>query len=178
MLDPIFNLTVVAYLAAVSTMMNLALKLDAEISIENLKRFTAKGKKFNRQVMRIPFYGFRKNLEQRCFDKGIKLNIVDSWHTSKFCTRCGAVGKGHSSNYSLFRCGNCGQVVNSDRKSSLAIAAKSLLERSPNAHSDIQISSRIVPVNGLTKRPDAIGNTIAVQLVSQFNGKLTNFSHG
>ncbi len=152
---------------------NLALKLDAEISIENLKRFTAKGKKFNRQVMRIPFYGFKRILEQRCFDKRIKLNIVDSWHTSKFCTRCGAVGKGHSANYSLFRCESCGQVVNSDRKASLAIAAKSLLERSPNAHSDIQISSRRVPVNGLTRRPDAGGGSVDVQLQSMSNGKPT-----
>jgi len=67
-------------------------------------------------VMRIPFYAFRRNLEARCFDKGITLNIADSWHTSKWCSRCGAVGKSHdAANYSLFGC-KCGLVVNSDRK--------------------------------------------------------------
>ena len=160
---------------------NLALNFNADISIENLKRFNPKGKRFNREVMRIPFYAFRRNLEQRCFDKRIELNIVDSWHTSKWCSRCGAVGKtGHDpANYSLFRCKACGQVVNSDRKASLAIAAKSLLERSPNAHSDIQISNRKVPVNGLVRRPDASGGIVAeVQIVSPLNGKLTGFSRG
>ena len=82
----------------------MALRYDADISIENLKRFNPKGKRFNREVMRIPFFTFKKNLEQRCFDKNIILNIVDAWHTSKFCNHCGAVGKGHDSrNYALFK---------------------------------------------------------------------------
>ena len=101
---------------------NLALKHDAYIAIKNLTRFSPKGKRFNRQVMRIPFYTFRRNLEQRCFDKSISLNTVDGWHTSKWCPRCGAVGRGHdAANYSLFRC-KCGLVVNSDRKASLVVA--------------------------------------------------------
>lgn len=135
---------------------NLAVRYDADIAIEKLKRFSPKGKRFNKTVMRIPFYKFTSILEQRCFDYDIHLDIVDSWHTSKWCTHCGAVGNGHSANYSLFRC-KCGQVVNSDRKASLAIAAKSLLERNkhtPNQVCSIQFSSRRVPVNGLL-RPDA-----------------------
>lgn len=159
---------------------NLALRYDADIAIEKLKRFSPKEKRFNRQVMRIPFYTFRKNLEQRCFDKGIALNIVDSWHTSKWCTHCGAVGKGHSANYSMFKCKSCGQIVNSDRKASLAVAAKSLLERggSPNQISLLSLSSRRVPVNGLLRCPDAVENIGAVQLSSQPDGKPTSFSCG
>jgi IS605 OrfB family transposase len=159
---------------------NLALQYNADIAIENLKRFSPKGKHFNRQVMRIPFYAFRRNIEQRCFDKGITLNIVNSWHTSKWCPHCGAVGKGHdATNYSLFRC-KCGLVVNSDRKASLAVAAKSLLERgsSPNQITSLSLSSRRVPVNGLLRCPNAIGNNVAVQLDSQLNGKPTSFSCG
>jgi len=160
---------------------NLALNYDADVAIENLKRFSSKGKRFNRQVMRIPFYTFRMNLEQRCFDKGIALNIVDSWHTSKWCPHCGAVGKGHDgANYSLFRCKECGLVVNSDRKASLAVAVKSLLERgsSPNQITSLSLSGRRVPVNGLLRCPNAIGNNVAVQLDSQLNGKPTSFSCG
>ena len=74
---------------------DLALEYEADISIENLKRFKPKGRKFNKIVMRMPFGKFREILTSRCFDKGITLNIVDSWHTSKFCNHCGAVGKGH-----------------------------------------------------------------------------------
>jgi len=155
----------------------LALKYDADVAIENLKRFSSKGKRFNRQVMRIPFYSFRKNLEQRCFDKGIALSIVDGWHTSKWCSRCGAVGKGHdAANYSLFRCG-CGLVVNSDRKASLAVAVKSLLERNkPTDHSEFQFSSRRVRVSGLV-RPMKTSQLEAV-LPPLVRGKPIGFSHG
>ena len=158
----------------------MALRYDADIAIEDLKRFSPKGKRFNREVMRIPFLTFKKNLEQRCFDKNITLNIIDAWHTSKFCSRCGAVGKGHSSaNYALFRCKECGVVVNSDRKASMNIAIKSLLERRDTTnHDSFQISNRRVPVNGLI-RPDAVIEPIvAVRHVSSTYGKPTTFSRG
>ena len=135
---------------------NMALEYDADISIENLKRFSPKGKRFNKEVMRIPFYTFRKNLENRCFDKRIILNIVDAYHTSKWCSHCGAVGKGHSNNYSLFKC-KCGQVVNSDRKASLAVAVKSLLAREKHSSNQtvfFQFANKRVPVNGLLCRND------------------------
>ncbi|MEM3215774.1 MAG: transposase [Candidatus Micrarchaeaceae archaeon] len=149
----------------------MALHYDADIAIENLKRFNPKGKKFNREVMRIPFLTFKKNLEQRCFDKNIALNIVDAWHTSKFCSHphCGAVGKGHDSrNYALFRCRKCGVVVNSDRNASKNIALKSLLERKDiTDHKPFQISNRRVLVNGLF-RPDEVGlPNVAVQHANQ-----------
>lgn len=152
----------------VKEIISLAIKYDAEIAIENLKRFKRKGRRFNREVMRIPFFTFRKNLASRCFDKGIPLKSVDSWHTSKWCSHCGAVGNGHSSsNYTIFSCNECGVVVNSDRKASLAVAIKSLLERKIPEHNNsefFQISKRRVPVNGLIKRPDTvISQIVAVQ---------------
>ncbi|MGC8699222.1 MAG: zinc ribbon domain-containing protein, partial [Candidatus Acidifodinimicrobium sp.] len=81
------------------------------------------------------------------------LNIVDAWHTSKFCSHCGAVGNGHDTrNYALFRCKKCGTEVNSDRQASLNIAIKSLLERRDTTnHNTLQISNRRVPVNGLVR---------------------------
>ncbi|MHB1766152.1 MAG: zinc ribbon domain-containing protein, partial [Gammaproteobacteria bacterium] len=103
----------------IKEIIELALKYDANISIENLKRFSPKGRRFNKEVMRMPFFKFKEILVSRCFDKGITLNIVDAWHTSKFCSHCGAVGKGHGSkNYALFECKECGVVVNSDRNAS------------------------------------------------------------
>ena len=158
----------------------MALQYDADISIENLKRFSPKGKRFNREVMRIPFLTFKNNLIQRCFDKNIMLDTVDAWHTSKFCSRCGAVGKGHyGRNYTLFRCKECGVVVNSDRKASMNIAIKSLLERRDTTnHDSFQVSNRRVPVNGLI-RPDAVVEPIvAVRHVSSTYGKPTGFSRG
>ena len=145
----------------------MALRYDADIAIENLKRFSPKGKNFNREVMRIPFYKFRILLESRCFDKGIILNIVDSWHTSKWCSHCGALANGHSSsNYSLFKC-KCGQIVNSDRKASLAIAVKSLLERRNHILTQFdffQFSKRRGSVNNLLRQNDEIVSNGAVHL--------------
>ena len=147
----------------------MALEYDADIAIENLKRFSSKGKRFNREVMRIPFFTFKRNLIQRCFDKNITLNVVDAWHTSKWCSNCGAVGKGHdSSNYALFRCKECEVEVNSDRKASMAVAIKSLLERknSPNQETFL-ISNRRVPVNGLMHSDEVGLPNVAVRHANQ-----------
>ena len=160
----------------------LAIKYDADVSIEKLSRFQPKGRRFNKRVLTIPLHIFRRILEARCFDNGIMLSRVDPYHTSKWCTRCGAVAKnGHAGkNYSLFRCQECGLAVNSDRKASLAVAVKSLLERIPeNAHSDtIQISSRRVPVNGLFRPSPMPQNQPLVAPMVLERGKPTSFSHG
>jgi len=143
----------------VAEIVRIAKRFDADIAIEKLKRFNRKGKNFNREAMRIPFYIFRSILEQRCFDNDIALDIVDSWHTSKWCSHCGAVGKGHDTNYSLFRCKECNQVVNSDRKASLAVAVKSLLERNKHTANQVasfQFSGRRVPVNGLVRSDESL----------------------
>ncbi|MHB8565618.1 MAG: zinc ribbon domain-containing protein [Nitrososphaerales archaeon] len=161
----------------------LASRFNADVSIERLARFKPKGRRFNKKVLTIPSYIFRRILEARCFDNGIKLNRVDPYHTSKWCSRCGAVAKnGHDAkNYSLFRCKECGLTMNSDRKASLAVAVKTLLERiSPNAHSDmIQISNRRVQVNGLfrTSSPMTQSQETVSPLIVE-RGKLIGFSHG
>jgi IS605 OrfB family transposase len=131
----------------------LAKKYSAFISIEKLSRFKARGRTFNRKVMPIPFYIFRRILEARCFDSRITLNRVDAFHTSKWCIHCGAVGNGHAgSNYSLFRCKECGLTMNSDRKASVAVAVKSFLERDGITNdASFQISRKRVPVGGLIR---------------------------
>ena len=156
----------------------LAKRFDADVSIENLSRFKPKGRVFNRKVMTIPFYLFRRILESRCFDSGIMLNRVDPYHTSKWCTRCGAVGAGHAggSCYSLFRCKECGLVMNSDRKASVAVAAKTLLER--RGQGPLQISGRRVPVSGLLRRVSDAPRPLAVPMQAQGRGKPTGFSRG
>ena len=160
----------------------LASRFNADVSIERLSKFKPKGRKFNKKVLTIPSYIFRRILEARCFDNGITLNRVDPYRTSKWCSRCGAVAKnGHDGkNYALFRCKECGQVVNSDRKARLAVAVKSLLERiSPNAHSDtIQISNRRVPVNGLFRTSPMTQSQLAVPPLILERGKPIGFSHG
>jgi len=85
--------------------------------------------------------------------------VVDAYHTSKWCPHCGAVNKGHSSNYALYKC-KCGLVVNSDRKASLVIAVKSALVREhfqgqgPNLFS--QFTRAGVSVNRLFRPGDGV----------------------
>ena len=144
----------------------MPLKYDADISIENLKRFKPKGRKFNKNVMRMPFGKFKEILTSRCFDKGITLNIVDSWHTSKFCNHCGAVGKGHDSgNYALFRCKECGVVMNSDRNASRNIALKCLLERKSHILNKSDFS-RFPIGSGLCKRPQVLSDEVGLTNVA------------
>ena len=158
----------------VREVISTANRFEADISIERLQRFTPKGRRFNKKVMAIPFFIFKRILEARCFDNGITLNRVDAYHTSKWCSHCGAVGKGHDGgNYALFRCRECGQVVNADRKASLAVAVKCLLERGSFPNQDaLQISSRRVPVNGLVRGSDAPG-PMAVPMLVRGRGKPT-----
>jgi len=160
----------------------IARRFGAGISIERLRRFGPKGGRFNKKAMSIPFFLFKRILQARCFDRGITLNTVDAYHTSKWCSHCGAVGKGHDGgNYALFRCRECGQVVNADRKASLAVAVKSLLERSANFpnQNTLQISSRRVPVNGLVRSSgsDAPG-PMAVPMLVPGKGQAHDFSRG
>ncbi|MCS4539077.1 MAG: IS200/IS605 family accessory protein TnpB-related protein [Thaumarchaeota archaeon] len=128
----------------------LAKRFDADIAIEKLRRFSHKGRRFNRTVMRIPFYKLKQILQARCFDNNITLNMVNPWHTSKRCSRCGAVGSRHDrANYSMF--------------TSVAIAVKSLLERSGfTNHKTSQISYRKALVMGLMKASDEAGLQVAV----------------
>lgn len=151
---------------------NIAKAYDASIAIEKLSIRGRKhkfNKKANRKINKIPYARFREFLKSNCEQFGIPLQIVDAYHTSKWCPHCGAVNKGHQPrNYALYRCKKCGMTVNSDRKASLAIAVKSVLER---ASQDLtkpcfaQISNTRVPVNGLV-RPDAVGSSFAVQHIN------------
>jgi IS605 OrfB family transposase len=143
----------------VREIVSLAKRYDADIAIERLSKFKRKGRRFNNKVLTIPFRIFRMILEGRCFDNGIGLSLVDAYHTSKWCSHCGAVGDGHDgNNYALFKCRACGQVVNSDRKASLAVAVKAFLERSnsrlpyPRNADSFQISGKRVPVMALRRR--------------------------
>jgi transposase len=101
----------------------------------------------------------------------VPLHEVDAYHTSKWCPHCGAVNDGHTSgNHALYKCKECGLIVNSDRKASLAIAIKSVLERTSHNFTNlnpIQISNTQVPVNGLL-RPNEVGwNQVAAQHPNQ-----------
>ena len=112
---------------------NLARSFNASIAIEKLSiqgRRHKFNRKTNQKINHIPYAQLREFLMSNCNEFEIPLDQKDAYHTSKWCPYCGSVNPGHSSvNYALYVCKNCGKVVNSDRKASLAIAIKSALER-------------------------------------------------
>lgn len=145
---------------------NLAMSYSANIAMEKLKNIRARRGKINKKgrkkINRIPYGKFKEFLKSNCEMFQISLHEVDAYHTSKWCSRCGAINRGHQSgNYALYKCKKCGMVVNSDRKASLAVAVKSVLER--NSHSlttmsSFQISKTQVPVNGLLRPSEVVLN--------------------
>lgn len=162
---------------------NLAKTYDAEITIENLKNVRGRtgkfNKKANRKISSIPYGKFKEFLKSNCEMFQIHFREVDPYHTSKWCSGCGAVNNGHySGNFALYKC-KCGLIVNSDRKASLAVAVKSLLERN-KTHGltilgSVQISKRRVPVNALLRSDEsyssfAVHNTQPLGMPTRFSG--------
>ena len=146
----------------------LAQKYGASVAIEKLgfrSRRHEKNRKANQKINRIPYLRLQEFLASDCEQSGVLLHKVDAYHTSKWCPHCGAVNPGHSStNYALYKC-KCGLVVNSDRKASLVVAVKSVLERTAQDITNpcfVQFSGTRVPVNGLV-RPDAADSSSAVR---------------
>jgi hypothetical protein len=109
------------------------------------------------------------------------LRIIDAYHTSKWCSRFGAVGYGHSTNnYSLFLCRVCGLIVDSGRKSSLAVCVRAFLGRiglcSNQPCFSFQVSRNQVLVSGLFGLGAAGGKSVNVLVVGE--GEAHDFSHG
>lgn len=132
----------------------IADKYQARIVFERLSKFEAnKGKDANRKITLIPFRMLTMNTAIRSVDTGIPMGYVNSYHTSKWCSGCGSVNPPHDSkNYAIYRCGNCGLIVNSDRKASLAVAVKKFAERKEY----FQFSAKRVPVNALFRGDERI----------------------
>lgn len=148
---------------------NLAKSYNAYISVEKLNNLRGRRGQFNKRTNRkiniIPYGKFKEFLKFNCEIFQVPLHEVDAYHTSKWCHKCGALNNGHlSENYALYKC-KCGLIVNSDRKASLAIAIKSILERKTQIRC-IQISKIQAPVNGLL-RSDEVGDKFAVQNINQ-----------
>jgi IS605 OrfB family transposase len=155
---------------------NLAIKYNAYISIEKLKNIRAIRGKINKngrkKINRIPYGKLIQFLKSNSEMFQVPLYEIDAYHTSKWCSKCGALNMGHYyRNYALYRC-KCGLVVNSDRKASLVIAVKSVLERNITHNltdlSSIQISKTRVPnVNALLRSNEVGLNQVVEQHLNQ-----------
>ena len=159
-------------------MHNIAEKYQAKIVFERLHKFKAnKGRRANKVISLIPFKLLQMQNAVRSVDSGIPLGYISGYHTSKWCPRCGSVNPSHNgSNYAIYRCSNCGLIVNSDRKASLAVAVKKFAERmciTNNTNAFFQISANRVPVNALFWTNENVVSNDAVHLDTSLEPKVS-----
>jgi len=103
----------------------IAKEKKSVIAIENLNGLmNARGhRKSNRRTKRMPYRIFRAALESVSKREGVKVIAVSPRHTSKWCPKCGSLGK-RKAKGSIFVCPKCRREVNADRNASLNIALR------------------------------------------------------
>jgi IS605 OrfB family transposase len=112
----------------------LAEKYNAFIAIEDLEGLKdARGnRKGNRKSKRIPYHKLRVALESVARQNNRLVVVVYPRGTSYICSRCGSKG---SRNEAIFKCPNCGCIVNADRNASVNIAIRAGIQTShPNTN--------------------------------------------
>ena len=82
-----------------------------------------KNRHLSKAVQNQGFFEFRKQLEYKCNDSGIKLITADRFYpSSKLCSRCGNIKKDLKLSDRTYRC-ECGNVIDRDFQASLNLKA-------------------------------------------------------
>ena len=85
------------------------------ICIEDLNvRGMMKNRHLSKAVQEQGFFGFRKQLEYKCNDKGIQLIVADRFYpSSKLCSCCGNIKEDLKLSDRVYRC-ECGNMIDRD----------------------------------------------------------------
>ena len=79
----------------------------------------ALAKEISKAVQEQGFFGFRKQLEYKCNDKGILLIVADRFYpSSKLCSCCGNIKKDLKLSDRVYRC-ECGNMIDRDFQASI-----------------------------------------------------------
>jgi putative transposase len=94
------------------------------ICIEDLNvRGMMKNRHLSKAIQNQGFYEFRKQLEYKCNDNGIRLIIADRFYpSSKLCSCCGNIKKDLKLSDRVYRC-KCGNIIDRDFQASLNLKA-------------------------------------------------------
>ena len=83
----------------------------------------ALAKEISKAVQEQGFFGFRKQLEYKCNDKGILLIVADRFYpSSKLCSCCGNIKKDLKLSDRVYRC-ECGNRIDRDFQASINLKA-------------------------------------------------------
>lgn len=78
-----------------------------------------KNRHLSKAVQNQGFYEFRKQLEYKCNDNGIRLIVADRFYpSSKLCSCCGNIKKDLKLSDRIYRC-ECGNIIDRDFQASL-----------------------------------------------------------
>ena len=82
-----------------------------------------KNRHLSKAVQEQGFFGFRKQLEYKCSDKGIQLIVADRFYpSSKLCSCCGNIKKDLKLSDRVYRC-ECGNMIDRDFQASINLKA-------------------------------------------------------
>ena len=82
-----------------------------------------KNRHLSKAVQEQGFFGFRKQLEYKCNDKGILLIVADRFYPlSKLCSCCGNIKKDLKLSDRVYRC-ECGNIIDRDFQASINLKA-------------------------------------------------------
>ena len=82
-----------------------------------------KNRHLSKAVQEQGFFGFRKQLEYKCNDKGIQLIVADRFYpSSKLCSCCGNIKKDLKLSDRVYRC-ECGNMIDRDFQASINLKA-------------------------------------------------------
>jgi len=130
---------------------DLSKSYNASIVVEDLYKIrtgrrlgNSKGRKTNKIINKIPYGKFFHSLSCLCEENIIPFNKIDHYHTSKLCSRCGALNKSGKV-YKTYVYKSCGFIINRDNNASRNIC-KLFSERSIVTNVS-QISLNRVSVN-------------------------------
>lgn len=98
------------------------LNLDSvkEVRIENIKNLR-KGKRTNKKLSHWTYTDIFLKIEDYCNEHGVHLVKINPTYTSKRCSVCGWT-RSNNRKGKIFKCGHCGNVIDSDLNASINIA--------------------------------------------------------
>lgn len=82
------------------------------------------GKRGNVKLHAWPFAEIRRQLEYKGEEAGIEIIAVSERNTSRGCCGCGVINKSNRIHRGLYRCKDCGLVINADLNGAINILAK------------------------------------------------------
>jgi len=89
-------------------------------------------KKLRKKIHKWAYCRFINYIAQACEKQGIEAIRIDEYNTSKVCSKCHSkdTKRPYKNNYSLFKCENCGKIMNSDVNACYNIARRAIKNKS------------------------------------------------